>query len=150
MNTTLIRRYSRERQLGFRASHALHNARTRIAWDMASGVTVSGNDDDHVGHVRLRIEWDDSPYDDSYIETWHDLTESQRDKIKADLWSRIERNGVVGVIGEYWNGTEWVHADSCWGFIGDDWQNSGYDTDIMAATLDAYHDVQWAGAQLAG
>ena len=51
---------------------------------------------------------------------------------------RIEREGVWGIIGEYWDGAEWQIADSCWGFVGDDLELNGYDDDIRRATLDAY------------
>jgi len=50
---------------------------------------------------------------------------------------RVNRDGVWGVIGEYKCPCcdHWTVADSCWGFVGDDWQESGYDLDIMHATL---------------
>jgi hypothetical protein len=53
---------------------------------------------------------------------------------KAEV-ERVERDGVWGVVGEFFDGEEWQHADSCFGFIGDDWKDSGYDVDIMASTL---------------
>jgi hypothetical protein len=53
----------------------------------------------------------------------------------------VDRDGVWGIVGEYFDGERWQHADSCFGFVGDDWKNSGYDTDIMRATLDEAKDV---------
>ena len=53
----------------------------------------------------------------------------------------MNRQGVWGIVGEYFDGEVWQHADSCFGFVGDDWKNSGYDTDIMQATLDAARDA---------
>jgi len=29
----------------------------------------------------------------------------------------------------------WDHMDSCWGFVGDDWKDSGYDIDFKEAGL---------------
>jgi hypothetical protein len=132
MTQTLIG-YQRERANGWNAQQALRNAKVRAEWEKA------------LPCVRLRIECDEMPYDDSYIDTWTDQRESEREKSRKALWERIEREGVVGVIGEYFDGDEWVHVDSCWGFVGDDWVHSGYDTDIMRATLDAY--TEYCNAQ---
>lgn len=146
--TKLERIYRDQRKKGERATHALHSARTLVEWDRLDGFVFDG--DDHAksagpgdsiycpGPIRLLVEYDEHPYDDSYIDTWTDIRESEREKWRANLWDRIERDGVVGLIGQYWNGDEWEHADSCWSFIGDDWRDSGYDTDIMAETIRAY------------
>ena len=56
--------------------------------------------------------------------------------------SNVNREGVWGIVGEYFDGERWRHADSCFGFVGDDWKNSGYDTDIMRATVDASEDAR--------
>ena len=66
-----------------------------------------------------------------------DIPASRLERERQVEIERVNRDGVWGVIGEYWNGREWVHVDSCWGFIGDDWRESGYDADIMRSTLDA-------------
>ncbi len=55
---------------------------------------------------------------------------------------RIANDGVWGVIGEYWHQGAWQHADSCFGFIGNDWEGSGHDHDIMAETLAAFGAAQ--------
>jgi len=49
--------------------------------------------------------------------------------------ARIDREGVWGIVAEAWNGEEWVHADSCWGFIGDDFKD--YFPDAMHAAIAA-------------
>jgi hypothetical protein len=60
---------------------------------------------------------------------------------KQKQWEidRIERDGVWGVRGQFKCPSchAWQDADSCWGFVGEDWRDSGYDLDIMDATLDA-------------
>lgn len=55
---------------------------------------------------------------------------------------KVNRDGVWCVIGEYFDGEEWQHADSCFGFVGDDWKHFGYDTHIMRATLNAAKSVR--------
>jgi hypothetical protein len=49
---------------------------------------------------------------------------------------------VWGIIGEYFDGEKWQHADSCFGFVGEDWKYSGYDTDIMQVTLNAIKEAR--------
>jgi len=144
MESRTLKTYQAQRALGWHAAQALRNARTLAAWDKLDGWTANCDDGtapyergSGYGAVRLRIVSDDS-YDDSYIDTWSDVSEKERERIRADLWERIAQDGVCGVVGEYWTGDAWEHADSCFGFIGDDWRNSGYDVDIMSATMDAY------------
>lgn len=43
---------------------------------------------------------------------------------KCDTAQRIERDGVCGVVAEYRDpDLGWTHADSCWGYVGDDWKS---------------------------
>jgi hypothetical protein len=50
------------------------------------------------------------------------------------------------VIGEYWDGESWQHADSCWGHVGykdpSDPFGNAYAADIMLATIAARHAVK--------
>lgn len=78
--------------------------------------------------------------------------------------ARIEQEGVWGIVGEYrlsvpdagerftvYCGAcdrgepcadHWPEsADSCWGFVGTDYESSGYDLDIMGATIDALREA---------
>lgn len=140
----LAKAYAKERRAGWLAKEAIRNARTRKEWNDLDGFVAEYNDDDAPddysrGPVRLRIVPDDY-YDDSYLDTWTDIRESERERIRKELWRRIESDGAWGVIGEYWNGDEWESVDSCSGFVGEDWHNSGYDTDIMHATISAYNN----------
>ena len=150
-----VKEYRRLRAIGWNAQQSLRAAKTLVEWDASDGYESHLLPYSHIdyppyesgsgfGPIRLRIEPDDSPYDDSFIDTWNDnvtimLDGRQLDNVeyRKDLWNRIEFDGVWGIIGEFWNGQEWEHADSCWGFIGDDWKDSGYDTDIMQETLAA-------------
>lgn len=146
---SLERFYKEQRKKGERAKQAFYSARTLIEWDRLDGFTFDGDERAKTlgpgetiynpGPVRLLVEWDDSPYDDSYLDGW-DMPESELKRVRKELWDRINRDGVTGLVGQYWNGQEWEHVDSCWGFIGDDWRDSGYDTDIMAETMRAYNN----------
>lgn len=69
-----------------------------------------------------------------------DIPASRLQHDREDFIAKVNRDGVWGIIGEYFDGEAWHHADSCFGFVGDDWKHSGYDTDIMRATLDKAKD----------
>ncbi len=125
--------YKTERSHGFRAVHALNNAKTRLAWEKLKSANQNT--------VRLNIVPMDEYHDASYIDTWTDISETHRERIKSDIYARVNQHGLWGIVGEYWDGEEWQQADSCYDFIGDEWKNSGYDTDIMAATIDAYNNL---------
>ncbi len=72
---------------------------------------------------------DQDPYDDSYIDDPQE---------KKEIRKRVESEGVWG-IRSYWRlseeDEEWEEADATWGFINNDWEDSGYDTDLMAAAM---------------
>ncbi len=140
LNKTALSEYRRLRKLGWAAKWAYVSARTKAAWDAMGGFTYEPGGYFVVGPIRLILQPEQECYDDSYIDTWDDLSEKKREKYKLELQDRISRNGVWCLVGEYWDGSEWVHADSCGGFIGDDWKDSGHDTDIMAMTISAYSD----------
>ena len=88
-------------------------------------------------YVRFVVEADDELYDDSYID------EVTFPNGKKELWSRIGMEGVWGLVGKYRASEDepWEVADSVWGFIGDDWEDSGYDIDIKENTIKALHQA---------
>lgn len=109
------------------ANHALRSAKTRQAWQEREASDIG---DPEAGQVRLRILPDEvSSVDDL-------LGDIDLPKWREKQIERINRDGACGIVGEYFDGEEWQQADSVWGFIGDDWQNSGYDVDIMQSALD--------------
>lgn len=57
---------------------------------------------------------------------------------KNEFIERVNRDGVWGLVSQYKCPTcqEWIDADSCWGFIGDDWKDSGIDLDLKWSALD--------------
>jgi hypothetical protein len=89
------------------------------------------------GLVRIRIEPDESLYDDSYLETWG-LSQAELKEQSRALWAQIERDGVWGIVGEFRRhaGAPWEVADSVWGFVGCD-VFAPYDSDVKAMTLEA-------------
>ena len=62
---------------------------------------------------------DHSPFDDSYIDTWTDQTDEQREQARRELWELIESEGVWGVILEEKCSEcgSWEEVDSCWGIV---------------------------------
>lgn len=133
MNKQLAGEYRTLRAAGWHASAALSYARTLQAWSDVGGYI--GDEDDNepdVGAVRLRVVEEQYP-DLSYLEQRDVYTERQA----KEVYDRANRDGCTGIVGEYFDGDEWVHADSVYGFIGDDWNASGHDMDVMNATLAA-------------
>jgi len=144
-NKELIRLYQRERTKGFQAKWALSNARTRLEWDQHEVAEYSSGEpiDPKRGNVRLRLVPDETcSLEDLEGDCFDpnanpDIPASRLQRDREDFIAKVNQEGVWGVVGEYFDGEKWQHADSCFGFVGDDWKNSGYDTDIMRATLDA-------------
>lgn len=121
--TTNPRKVYRElRSLGWKAADALRSARIRAEFAALEGESV-----------RLRLMPDYDPT--NAIECACDDAE----RCTARNRERAERDGVWGIVAEYRDPVtgDWCHASSVWGFIGDDWENSGYDDDVRKAALDA-------------
>lgn len=159
MNTQLLKAYLKERAPHFQqflgggsktyqtmATYAIREVRTRMEWEALDGEIVGEYDRDQdreTGSVRLRIVADDCcNFDDLEGDTFDpdvnsDVPRARLEREQKEFREKVNRDGVWGVIGEYFNGKEWVHVDSCFGFVGEDWKESGYDIDIMRATIDA-------------
>lgn len=109
-----MREYGRARALGNTARDSLHHARLAAAWSKRDGDN---------GDVRVRFEPDQDCFAD----------------VRDAEYERANRDGVWIAITEYVDAEtgEWMEADSCGGFIGDDWKDSGYDDDMKRAALRA-------------
>ena len=115
-------------------AHAKRKAHILEQWEQAESLEL----------VRLRIEPDEMvDLDDLLGDMYNpdvnpDIEPEKLEQEKKWELDRIDRDGVWGVIGEYKCPIcgHWVQVDSCWGFVGDDWKESGYDIDIMAETLE--------------
>lgn len=129
---TLEQYYREYRSKGCLARWAILSARTRVEWDKHEGEDV-----------KLDIEpddtWDmDNLKGDCFDPRWinHITPERLKQEEKA-FEQRVYDEGVWGMVGRAKCKCcgEWHVADSVWGFVGDDWENSGYDIDIMRETL---------------
>lgn len=130
MSPAIRREYARLRALGWRASDALRDAKTRVSF-----ATM-----ERAGHVRLRIVPDEEGHDASYVDTWDsEKSPAWIARTKREILRTVERDGLWGVVGEYLSveGT-WVQSNAVWDFVGDSWKDSGYDGDIMRATMAAW------------
>lgn len=88
------------------------------------------------GKVRFRVVSDSNRYDDSFLES-QGLTEEELNEARKDLRKRIENEGVWGIVGQVACPTcgHFETVDSCWGFIGAEWKESGYAADIKDACV---------------
>lgn len=121
-----VRNYYRQlRHAGYRAGESLRSAKIVDRFNRA----------ERAGLVRISLIPDDSEYDPGD-------TDGMTAKQVTDMWDRINRLGVYGVVGEYRlnEDSEWESADSVWGCAGYDHADSFiencYVPDIMAETLD--------------
>ena len=141
----VAKEYTKRRAQGWRAANALHAAKTLEAWDAAGGHVCEGDRcmDCDEAEVRLRVVWDDcSQLDDLLGDCFNprvnpDIQPSRLEREREQEIARIEREGVVGIVTEYWTVSGWEQADSCYGFVGNDWRASGYDIDAMSVALRA-------------
>jgi len=133
-------KYYREyRRKGWPPNWAIHQARTRVAWEKAEAEGV----------VRMRVEPDEcSNLDDLLGDVYNpdvntDIHPARLEREKEQEIQRINDYGVWGIIGEYKCPCcgEWTNADSVWGFVDEDWRDSGYDSDVMASTLEQHQQM---------
>jgi len=95
-----------------------------------------------IGLLRFRIVPDETYYDDSYVDTW-DISEAEKAKTKKEISKRIKDEGVWGIAVDKKCSEcgRWDEVDSVYGFIGNEYENSGYDTDMKAAGLKAIKET---------
>lgn len=118
--------YLRLRGKGWAAKNALATARVNVLFELA----------EREGLVRFEAVDDTDTPDVSYFDTWTDLPASEREKLKKEELERIEREGAYGIQSFARFGCGELHpVDSCWGFVGEDWRDSGYDADVKLAAL---------------
>jgi len=98
----------------------------------------------NAGIVRARFIPDEfATFDDLCGDTYNpkanpDISADQLAKEKRAFRSLVAREGVFGYVSEYWNGDAWMHADSVWGFVGED--AHGYAQDIESGAIAAARD----------
>lgn len=128
MDPSVLKYYKRYRAKNYPAHSAMYLAKVRAAWDVAESN----------GLVRVRAEVEIDCYDDSYIDTW-DVSDAKKERYRKEVYDRIDREGYWIYFTEYrlTDDEPWEVAESCGGFIGEDWIDSGCDIDMMVAALDA-------------
>lgn len=113
------------------------------AWDRAK--TQAGFDDlESAGLARIQQVPDDlQSEDDLFGDTFNpEVNPEVKPHImareKQHELDRVNRDGVWGYVAEVWDGREWQHVDSIFGFIGDDFHGSDADTDLMQACINYF------------
>lgn len=124
MNQRATRHYKRLREKNWHAHAACRAAKAKEAFEVFASA----------GLARLRVESDD-------MRCAEDLMPDGSAKEQKEYLERAARLGIYGIIIEARNPLSgddgpWEHIASCWGFIGDDWEDSGYDTDFYLAVVD--------------
>ena len=130
----------------------------QATWDDLDGFTICQNDRhedsepgasiDCPGPVRLLIipdhycDLDDLLGDSFNPSCCPEIPPAVLAREREVYIAKIDQEGVWGVVGQYWHEGDWQDADSCFGFVGDDWRGSGYDYDIMGAALAAHGAAQ--------
>jgi hypothetical protein len=126
--------YRRRRAADWSANEAWKAAHTVVAFETAADA----------GLVRFRVvrdEWTNA--DELWCPTGRpsdDRRVRERFLRQADDW------GLWGIVSEVRCPCcgQWTVADSCWGFVGDGWRDSAYDTDVMDAALAKLQENQHA------
>lgn len=135
MNDKTRKLYNALRKQGWAAQFALSAAKTQVEFD----------DNENVRLVVVPDElcsMDDLKGDIFNPEANPDIPASRLEREEKEFEEKVNREGVYGLVGEYRcpHCGEWKHADSCWGFVGDDYD--GYKYDCMAATLKALKNAK--------
>ena len=100
----------------------------------------------YTGQLRiLQIPDEHMSFDDLTGDTYNadvnpDVPKHVMDKQRQAEIDRIDSEGVYGHRAEYWDGSEWIETDSIWGFVGDDFQSSGYDGDLMSSAMEGLRE----------
>ena len=128
------------------AQGCLNCARIEMAWDARNGQTVDEFDrgtDAQMGDVRLRIVADsDIDLDNLFGDTYNpdvntDIPASRLEREREKEIERVNRDGVWGVQAQYFDGHRWETAESCYGFIGDDWKGASWEIEAMEYAMDS-------------
>ncbi len=136
--------YARRRKLGWRALEAWRAAGVLAAWTYHGGHVCFGDGchDCHEGAaVRFRVvpdehmTWEDLKGDGYDPKANPDIQPSTLERQEKAEIERCDNAGLWGIVSEAWTLAGWEDVDSIWGFIGSDWIDSGYDTDLMSSAL---------------
>ena len=132
MNGYVRYEYNRLRRKGWTAFEAYRNARIRDKF----------TDLENEGRVRLNVVMEQEVFDDSYLDTWG-LCPARLNRKRTELRERIDRDGVWCLQAEAQCDKcgRWKVLDSISGFVGDDWKDSGYDSELMQVAIESQSRV---------
>jgi len=116
--------YQRLRRRNWRAVDAIRAARINCQWDELEAQDL------------LRV------IQEPEID-WYEFDPSVDSKYKSEVEDRINREGYWIYLTQMRMSVdnEWETVDSCGGFIGFDWHDSGYDIDMKLAAIQALDDA---------
>ena len=114
------------RVAGWPAQRAWRAAKTTVAFEAAA----------ESGLVRFRVVADEDTWPPSDVADMG-LRPSEAKRERERLTRQCEDWGVWGIVSEVLCPCcgQWMTVDSVWGFVGDSWRRSAYDTDVMDAAL---------------
>ena len=149
------------------AQRAMAEARTLARWDAESGYETDESRAPmrpgalEPGHVRLVIVPDEfGTFEDMAGDSFNpdvnpEIPRERLEREAREFESELNRVGVWGCIAETWNGTEWEHVDSCFGFEGPGmygnpqpgWEASGMANEARCAALERLDSVRERNAR---
>ena len=149
MTSEIVRNYRMNRAKGMEATYALRVAKGTIEFEKrAKEVEAAFGVQEYAGLVKFEVIPEEHvDLDDLFGDTFNPKVvtyitpEKLEDEKQAEI-DRIDRDGVWGIVSSYYDGEQWRQAESCGGFIGDDFKGSGYDIDAKQEALDALKAVK--------
>lgn len=135
MNDKTRKLYNALRKQGYMAQNALSAAKTQVEFDDNENVRLVVKADEF-------CDMDDLKGDTYNPEANPSIPASRLEREEKEFEEKVNREGVYGLVGEYRcpHCGEWKQADSCWGFVGQEF--GGYEYDIMQLTLDALKNAK--------
>ena len=116
----------------------------RYCLDIAR-VRVRFEDAEREGLVRFETPYDEIA-DVDYLTCDRECfdTDEQHERHVRETIDRANDKGVWGIrtFARLTPDDDWEEADAVWGFIGEDWVDSGYDDDMRRAALDLLARMQ--------
>lgn len=130
---TLEQYYREYRRKGWQAKWAIRAARTMVEWDKHEDVDVKLE-----VHADDICNMDDLKGDIFNPDRVDHLTPERLKREEKEFEQQVYNEGVWGIVTKVRCKCcgEWHTADSVWGFVGDQWMDSGYDIDVKAEALD--------------
>jgi hypothetical protein len=128
--------YRRLRRLGWGARDAFLHAKAEEQFNELA----------YSGRVRIDILPDEDADPDNILGDAYDPASNQGvqrstlERQRNAILDAIERDGVWGAVAKYQdiNTGAWIFVDSIWGFVGDSFADSGYDTELRTAAVCAF------------